>query len=395
MRLLFLHNIPPWHPRAGGGQQVNHRIAAAAAARHEVRVLYLGDAGEAQPTPYTIEWVPEHRRLLVNAMRISRAVRRMAARWVPDVVHGSAAEAGLINRSLPRGVGLVGTSHHPDPPPLPTDWSPLHPIRELARARRAQAPLLESRLLRGAHRIVATSRWGAGALRERGYVPADETIVVVPNPVDDAWLELGAATLDPAAERPGGLLFAGRLDPTKGLDVLLRAMATGMLGQTELRLAGTGPAERMLQALVVSLGLESRVTFLGHLSSASLRAEVVGAAALVVPSRVENYPLVPLEAMAAGVPVVATAVGGVPELVDDGHSGLLVPPDDVDALAGALARVLRDDALRERLRSGGRARAEEHRSERVVERLGIEYQLAHELARPERGRRGRRVHRKR
>jgi ADP-heptose:LPS heptosyltransferase len=146
--------------------------------------------------------------------------------------------------------------------------------------------------------------------------------------------------------------------------------------------AGTGPDERAVAERASALGLSDRARTLGRLDPATIRARLAGVAALVLPSRRENYPLVLLEAMAAGVPVVATRVGGVPEMVADGESGLLVPLDDPRALAEALARVSTDRDLCRRLVEGGRAVAERHRWDRVVARVVEEYALARELARP-------------
>ena len=145
---------------------------------------------------------------------------------------------------------------------------------------------------------------------------------------------------------------------------------------------GAGPDERALVESTDKLGLTGRIDLVGWLDPPALRERLAQATALVLPSRRENYPLVLLEAMAAGVPVVATRVGGIPEMIDDGSSGLLVPPEDPDELAVALARVSKDEVLRDKLIDGGHDVAERHRWDRIVARIVDEYRLANELARP-------------
>lgn len=142
---------------------------------------------------------------------------------------------------------------------------------------------------------------------------------------------------------------AGRLEPSKGHDVLIESW--GLLSQRGLdfvaALAGEGSRREALERRVVDLGLGSRVHFLGAVGS--LGPVLLAADAVVLPSREDVLPLSLLEAMARGRPVVACAVGGVPELIEDGVLGLLVPPGDPEALAGALARFHREPDLGRRI----------------------------------------------
>ena len=213
------------------------------------------------------------------------------------------------------------------------------------------------------------------------YLPSSRPVAVVPNGVGEDWTRTTEG-----AHRPAGdptILCVGRLEPAKGWDVLLAAMALPEASRSaRIAFVGTGPDEHALTEGLFEQGLADRVELLGWLDPPALRDRLTRAIALVLPSRRENYPLVLLEAMAAGVPVVTTRVGGIPEMIDDGRSGLLVPPDDPDALATALARVSTDEGLRGRLIEGGREVAERHRWDRIVVRMVAEYQLARELARP-------------
>ena len=154
------------------------------------------------------------------------------------------------------------------------------------------------------------------------------------------------------------MLFVGRLAEQKRVDVLLEAFArlAGRRPDVALRLAGDGPERAALERRAARLGLAGRVEWLG--ARDDVPALLAEATVLALPSSGEGVPNVALEAMAAGVPVVATDIPGTRDVVADGAEGLLVPAGDAPALAGALERVLGDPALRERLGQAGRARAE-------------------------------------
>ena len=160
----------------------------------------------------------------------------------------------------------------------------------------------------------------------------------------------------PAPEAAAHLLFVGRLAAVKGVPVLLEALQGLIADHPGLRLTlvGDGPERAALEARAQGLG--HHVDFVGYRSQDEVAALLREATALVLPSFAEGLPVVLMEALAARVPVVATRIAGVGELVEDGVSGLLVPPGDAAALRDALARLLADPALRARMGEAGRAR---------------------------------------
>lgn len=205
--------------------------------------------------------------------------------------------------------------------------------------RRSRIVLAQSPALAGAVRafIRGRIRGDAGRRTERAVRVLANAVDVGPEP--------------PAGERRG-LVFLGRLVSYKGLDVLLRALRR-FDDPPPLRVIGDGPLRSRWEAEARGLP----VTFLGAMSGPGLRAELEAAAILVSPSRSEGFPNALLEAMERAIPVVATAVGAVPDVVTDGRNGLLVPPGDDRALHRAVSTLLGDDDLRRRLSAGGRATA--------------------------------------
>jgi len=174
----------------------------------------------------------------------------------------------------------------------------------------------------------------------------------------------GGLSVEPVQEEAVGeqgfFLFVGRLRIRKGVEVLLEAMRElRCLEGARLLIAGDGEHRVALERRASELELGPAVRFLGRCDAARVRGLLRGARALVVPSIYEGMPLVVLEAMEAGVPVIASAVSGIPEVVEDGATGWLVPPEAPEALAEALAAALADPAEAARRGAAGRRRIDE------------------------------------
>jgi glycosyltransferase involved in cell wall biosynthesis len=155
---------------------------------------------------------------------------------------------------------------------------------------------------------------------------------------------------------PNRILSIGRLTFNKGFDILLKAVAIvkhrGIPFQ--LRIAGSGPERPRLEALIRELDLSADVVLLGAIGEEECLAEAQSADLFVLASHKEPLGVVYLEAMAAEVATIGTAAGGVVEIITDQVNGLLVPPDQVEALAEAITRLLTDDRLRQQLAKAGR-----------------------------------------
>lgn len=228
----------------------------------------------------------------------------------------------------------------------------------------------ETRLARTATRVTAACTDEARELLAMGA--ARSRIDLVPCGVD--LDRFGAGSPTAAGRKPPArrrLLSVARLVPRKGVDDVIRALVE--LPDAELLVAGgpaaaelAGDAEaRRLSALAEELGVAGRVRLLGQVPHDELPALIASAHAVVCAPHYEPFGIVPLEAMACGVPVVGTAVGGLLDTVVDGVTGYLVPARDPGALANALRR-LDDEQVRTRLGAAGRARAENYAWPRIA-----------------------------
>jgi glycosyltransferase involved in cell wall biosynthesis len=265
--------------------------------------------------------------------RALRALLRALQQLRPVIVQSHGARSNVYTRLAARYAGV--------PIVLSTVHNSLFDY-EVAGWRRRLYVLAERLTSPLADRIVAVSEAIARDLVERYRIDAGRT-VVVHNGID-AWAfrpARGAATVRAELRVPGDrhvILMAGRMTAQKGWDVLLEAAARLAAVRTDLfwLLVGDGPLRAALTRRAAELAVP--VSFTGARAD---MADVLGCADVVVlASRSEGLPFTLLEAMALGKPVVATRVGGVPEVVEDGRSGRLVPRDDAAALAAAVAAVV-------------------------------------------------------
>ena len=181
-----------------------------------------------------------------------------------------------------------------------------------------------------------------------------DRVEVVPNPAPSVPELRSRAELREELDLSGHVLgFAGRLTSAKALEVALRALAE--TPSVSLAIAGDGSEREELERLSGALGLDGRVVFLGARSRHGVLELFRAVDAALLSSRWENFPHSVVEALAVGTPVIATAVGGVPEVVRDGENGLLVPSGDARALAAAIRRFFADESLRQRLAGAARA----------------------------------------
>lgn len=230
-------------------------------------------------------------------------------------------------------------------------------------------------VLRGFDGVVAVSSEVQGRLLSAGVKP--EKIGIIRNGVDLRPFLVAGQIRQKGHEGSHGVitplhfLLIGRLAPEKGVDLFLRAVAHLLQAEpaatagVRFTVIGEGPDRPALEALRRELGLEDRVALPGHCED--MPGCYAAADVLVSASRLEGLPVAMLEAMASALPVVATAVGEVPQLIKEALTGLLILPGDPASLAAAMLRLLQDDALRESIGAAGqRLIAAEYSAERMA-----------------------------
>jgi glycosyltransferase involved in cell wall biosynthesis len=260
----------------------------------------------------------------------------------PDVIHAHSHRYGhVLEASLVAHRGeiplVISTHYHPADRREPSLKRGLLRLQDVGFGMTAY---------RRAARLFVETRLEAEMVRE--FAPAGR-IEIVPPGVDLAEWSRPEADHVTVALPEQFLLYAGRIAPNKGLDVLLRAIAALPTdARASLVLMGPDWGERQrLERLAGELGVGAQVQFLGHVADrGTYRAIFRRATVFVLPSEWEAFGLVLLEAMAAGVPIVATSVGGVPEVLAKGACGRLVPYGSAPALAEALGSLLRDAPAR-------------------------------------------------
>ena len=250
--------------------------------------------------------------------------------------------------------------------------------RELNPDKSAAQIRLQRHAYRCAHAIVANSSAAKAQLEREGLAP--ERIRVIPNGVT-----ADRFTIARPARPVRTIVTVANLRKEKGHDVLLRAIAALSRSHGDLTfvVAGDGPRGAELRALASSLGIADRVRFSGHVDD--VPALLGQADAFVLPSLSEAFPNAVIEAMAASLPVIASAVGGLLDLVDHGRTGLLVPPSDPGALAAAIESLVADPARAAQIGAAAREDvASRYSFDRMVHTFEDLYltQLGHTAAHP-------------
>ncbi len=282
-----------------------------------------------------------------------RQLLRIIAAERPRILHTHTSKAGFVGRLAARLARVPIVIHQPHGHIFYGYYGP---------RRTAFFAALERRAAHWSDRIITLTDRGTEEHLARGIgrraqyvsvpsgVPVERLRAVAPSR-GDARARLG---LDPAAFVVAGL---GRFVPIKGFDLLVEALPAlaAAVPAARLLLVGDGPERHALESRAAALGVALRLTLTGAVADPApwlAAADVVAA-----PSRNEGMGRALVEAMALGLPVVAAAVGGIPEVIEDGVCGRLVPPDDALALAQALVELGRDTGLRRRLGAAAAARA--------------------------------------
>lgn len=341
--MKILHIYKDYHPILGGIENHIKALAEAQAnAGHDVTVLVTNPGGEKRDVLLNGVRVIRARRLAtVASTPLSLDLPRQAARLKPDITHlHFPYPVGEVSQLLLGAKRPFVISYHCD-------------VVKQKNILRLYSPLLKRMLTAASQILVSNDNY----VQSSAWLPpfADKC-AIIPFSVDLQRFSGDDAPLIPPATEPT-LLFMGRHRYYKGVDTLIEAMV-GVNGR--LLIGGDGPERANWEQLTAELGLQSRIQFLGDISDADLPAFYASGDIFVLPanSRAEAFGLVLQEAMASGLPCVTSELGtGTSWLVQDGVSGFVVPPQQPEALAVSLNKLVSEPALRLKMGKAGQERA--------------------------------------
>jgi len=367
VRVVVVSGI--WPPDVGG--PASHAPALADAlveAGHTVEVVTTADLAP-DTQPYPVHWVARDRPAPLRHLAVAREVRRAAQGadrvYATTMVRRAALGAALGRRPLV--VKLVADEAYERERRAGRFAGTLEEFQAERRGLRLRfLRATRTAALRRARCIVVPSAYLRQIAIGWGLDPS--RVDVVPNPAPEVPEH---PTRDEARATLGidgfALGVAGRLTAQKALGDTLEALAR--VPDVALLVLGDGPERAKLERRAGELGLADRVRFLGAGTRDDVIALFRAVDAALLTSAWENLPHTLLEALATGTPVIATAVGGIPEVVRDGENGLLVPPRDIAAIASAIDRLVHDDALRASLAAAAAPSVEELAEPRILRRI--------------------------
>ncbi|MEQ8767097.1 MAG: glycosyltransferase family 4 protein [Planctomycetota bacterium] len=367
-RVLQILNGVPWQKDTGGGILYAFDLGRHLVARgHHVDFLVATE----RENERRLDWADvsysfdtDKRRSPISLYRQARSRLREY-----DVIHTHSKDGALVAfrlRFARKRPALVATVHNPSPTKRSL-------FRQSVRRR------WERLAARCSDVVCVPSEYSKIAVSEAFGLRVDP-IRVIPPGVPDAFLAAEAPRREPLEGRPVRLVSIGRICGQKGFDVLLEALASvRRTRDARLEIIGDGPAAEVesVKQQMRRLGLEDAVRLAGYLPRDEILERLWQADLFVLPSRAESFGMVYAEAQAAGLPVIGTAVGGVPEVIADGVSGRIVSPGDVSAVAEAIEDLLSDP---KRLAEMGEAAMQRARGrfswERSVDRTEEAYEAA-------------------
>lgn len=270
-------------------------------------------------------------------LRAVGELRRILASISPDIVAAHSSKAGLIGRFVARTlhIPVVFTAH---------GWSFTDGVAQ--NARRVYRTL-ERLAAPWADKIITVSDYDRQLAIVQRVAP-EQKLITIHNGVHDVPSALHAAP----AQHPPKIVMVARFDPQKDHELLVRALSELRNLEWSLELIGDGPLRPRVEELSITLGIQDRVHFAG--ARRDIAARLATAQLFVLTSNWEGLPLTILEAMRAGLPVIASNVGGICEAVRDGINGFLVPRGNVEILKERLIVLMTEPAIRERMGQEGR-----------------------------------------
>ncbi len=375
MKVLLVSLEYPPFSFGGVGSHVFHLSRALVSRGVEVGVVYPGRVeGEETEDGIRHFTVSIGRspggKLLSFARRVPGVVERVGTKFPFDLVHSHFGPCAFLNKKVLSRTPLVETAHGTHL----GEMLALRPLRRLLPkevvGKCSVYPLLAMLDLlsyRKASRIIAVSPLAEQEVSRYGKNLLKKT-VIIPNGIELSEFPM-ASSSSPEPGKALTCLTVAFMQARKGLDYLLHAVSQIADPNISFRIVGDGPHFQKLKELSLRQGIGDRVTFAGRLAREAVRREFQTSDIFVLPSLWEGQGIVFLEAMASGLPIVATNIAGVRGMLEDGANALLVPPRDSRALADAVERLAQSPELRARLASEGLRRVAEYDWNQLVQRV--------------------------
>ncbi|MBA7507586.1 N-acetyl-alpha-D-glucosaminyl L-malate synthase [subsurface metagenome] len=359
MKIAIL--VPLFPPKWLGGTEIaTYNIAKNLVTRgHEVRVITSLDESLSKETiedGFHIHRISQQKLRFIGVISLWVKIFWLLKKINPDIVHaqsiGMGMPAFLAKKLLRKPYVVWGRGSEVYLP-----WLYKKPVSKL--------------VLKSATAVIALTEDMKGEIQKI----CNREVSVIPNGIDlDRFQDLNPRTIREGLKVNSDerlILFVGGLKPTKGLEYLIQAMSS--ISQSEMKmkllLVGQGEERDRLEQLAKNLGLSSYVKFVGEVPYKEVPEYMAASDVFVLPSLSEGFPNVILEAMASGMPIVATRVGGLAEIIKDGDNGFLVEPGNPQQLAEKVLLILKDKELRERISRNNKEAAKEYSWEGIVDRL--------------------------
>jgi len=358
LKVCLAINSSPWSAFKGGGQLAVHHLACALFDKgHKVHVLYSKKPNEHfdVEVPYKVHWAHHYDFATVNLniLSFSKVLGPLAEKERFDVIHGNAEESYLIGKIAKKyKSAYFFTSHVPSVPTTGMIKGMVRPIRFL---KTLNTYFLRQAIVE-ADQIITFSQFSRDLIIKGIGDTFIKKINVIAPGVESSWFEV--------ERKPSSsptLLFWGRIEEEKGLPELLHALKTvaEIIKDIKLTMVGEGSRLEDYKSLATELSLTDRVEFTGWLSSSQIQNRIPKSSLGVFPSRIESFGLSVIESMAAGLPVIASTGGAVPENIEESMTGTLVPVNDVQALAREIISLLRDPKHAESMAKSAKKRVQE------------------------------------
>tara|TARA_B110000014_G_C20107324_1_gene582574 strand:+ start:287 stop:1429 length:1143 start_codon:yes stop_codon:yes gene_type:complete len=353
MKICLTIYSSPWSEFAGGGQIAVHHLACALQRMgHDVHVLYSKSHDEkitATP-PYTLHWTTHFHCATLNfdIFSFARALKRLMKWERFDILHGNAEEAFFASNIAKNfDAGYVFTSHSCMIPETGIIRGMLRPVTFL---KNVNNYLLCSSAY-NASRVITFSEFSRKLVLKGLRKKKGKRVIVVSPGIDPSWFEAKRQ-----AEGSMDLVLWGRREDEKGIPELLRTLkeVSSRIPKVSLHLIGKGNMTESYRKQAIDLGVVDRVIFHNWMDINAIQAFISKCAVGVFPSRIESFGLSMAEAMAAGLPIIATRVGALPEFIEDGVTGTLVPPGNIPALYRAILEKLENPNHAQILADSGR-----------------------------------------